>query len=485
MKPWITVVMCGVLSCCRLVWGEHAPECWDLKTCVRHGLAQNLRLRNAELDERIAAERAISATGLFDPFLSASASHTDSEITDARSFLTNDKQITDYGAELRKTFSTGTRLAVSADQSRLETGGTNLFRIPPYSSRVGISVSQSILKNAFGDIDRNTLRHARAGRTVAEHLHKRERQLLSLQICEAYWDLHTAGMSYAVGLDSLGRARALLASNRGKLEDGLLDETDILAAEARIATRSVDVLALSNRVEDARDSLRNIIQVPVDSWDSVRFSFPGGESVRSAVKPFAVGSGSARKTALRLRPDLQALKGLAEQAGMDLQIKQSRSRHDLELVAGLARGSSGESSGESRELDDPEWMVGLQLDVPLRRTSEKSAVRQSELGLTKRKNDVALLEDAIALECLSTARLLSTGCKRVAATEKVVNLQQKKLKQERKKFEQGRSSTHWVIQFEDDFDYASKAYHVALAEYQKAVARYRFAQGQDPVEVEK
>jgi len=53
---------------------------------------------------------------------------------------------------------------------------------------------------------------------------------------------------------------------------------------------------------------------------------------------------------------------------------------------------------------------------------------------------------------------------------------------EQKKFEQGRSMTHLLIQYEGDLSNAEMARHAAIAQYHKGQARVRVAQGLGPLE---
>jgi outer membrane protein len=425
----------------------------------------------------------MSANALFEPRLSVAATHTDSELSEGITALLGDSEITDGTIEMQRALPTGTRLSLSFRQNRMGLAGTNTFPIPPYSSALSLSVSQSVLKNAFGKIDRATLDYARLGEDIADFMCRREKQTVSSQIADAYWDLYAARMNYEVGCSSLVRAKTLVADNRRKMGEGLLDETDILAAEALLATREVDVLTLSNAVLTASDRLKNLINVPQHRWKDLHFVFPAADPL--VLPETEVDANSAYQAATWRRPDLKALETLSRQARIDVAMKHCASLPDLSLIASISRGSSEDNYSDAFSLDETAWMVGFRFEMPLWRTAEKSAIRRSAVLSRKADNNTAMLRSAIRLECNAAARALTTARDRIAATRKAAALQKKKLDLEIVKFDQGRSGTHWIVQFEDDHAFAQMACHLAVSEYRKAYARYRLAQGFDPVDISK
>jgi outer membrane protein TolC len=315
-------------------------------------------------------------------------------------------------------------------------------------------------------------------------MYLRETELLCSRISDAYWNLYAVSMNRLAGESSLTRARELLETNKKRLDDGLLDETAVLAAEALISAREVNVLALRDGVQNAMDYLRLTVQIPRAKWEDAVFALPGSDDVRRLTEPAAqVNVATAITRALRGRPDLLALRDLAGLSETDLFMKRSSARPDLQLIGAVTQGSSGSDLGDSFELDDTSWTVGVQLEIPLLRRAERSAMRQSAIEFNKASNNVKSLESAIVLECRAGARSVTTAYLRVLATSKAAGLQRKKLVLEEKKFMQGRSATHLVIQYQNDLTTAIMGMHIAMAEYQKALVGYRLAQGLMPVKL--
>jgi outer membrane protein TolC len=161
-------------------------------------------------------------------------------------------------------------------------------------------------------------------------------------------------------------------------------------------------------------------------------------------------------------------------------MKRNSTRADLQLVGSATVGGDDDDYGASLEMDAGGWMVGLQLELPLLGIAEKCDVLRSSLEVSRAKNDLAALDDAVQLECRVAVRELLTSVERVSATTEARKLQSRKLELEVEKFKSGRSMTHWLIQYEDDLSRAEMARFAAIAQYHKGVARVRAAQGRMP-----
>jgi outer membrane protein TolC len=406
--------------------------------------------------------------------LRGQVTYTDSEARDPANIFLSDSQVTSGEFALGKAFRTGTHMELKVEHSHINAGGDlSAFLDEPYSSLAGLSLSQSILRNAFGELDRARQRGADAGSAAARLAYERERELTAGHIADAYWDLQMARKNFDTGRESLARAERLLETNRSRVEDGLLDETDLLSFEALIATRRVDVLVLSNAAANAADALKNTIQLPREEWSDVTIA-PAGDT---ATEPEQAGEDAPAVS----RNDLAALAELVSQAEADMGVRASEFRHDLQLFGEIGRGSSGEDFDGSVEFDDNAWTVGVMLDMGWGRTAEQSALTEARLLHEKAVNNHRAMEAAIGLECAVADRNLQSGWEGVVETRRARDLQEKKLALEQEKFEQGRSAINVIVQYEDDYALASQSHNVALAAYQKAIVQYRLAHGEAPV----
>jgi outer membrane protein TolC len=303
----------------------------------------------------------------------------------------------------------------------------------------------------------------------------RERERLAEAIHGAYWNALAAREAYDVNQRALARSRELLEINRKKFDDGLIDETEILAAEAALTTREVEVLARRDAVQQTRDLLLERIAVPVETWDEVEVAFP------NAVPAGGAGEGAdpwrAFETAREARADLAALRALKRSSEHEVEARRQDARGDLSVVGRIGRGDSDESLGDSLDFDLDLWSVGLQYSTSWSRSAEKAALSQARLRLRQVETELQAAERSVLLQCRLAARDLATSTERVAAAQRAGELHMRKLELEQEKLAQGRSNTRIVVDYQDDLEFAQLAYVDAVAHYRRDAVRFRSVQG--------
>ncbi|MBN1671351.1 MAG: TolC family protein [Kiritimatiellae bacterium] len=486
---------------CLGVRGAEPPqtpaESLTLEDCVRIGLEQNLALQNKALDCALARELFVSAQALYDARFGLDALHSYSEIPGQAQPTPGESETTTAGAALQKVLRLGTRLEFRAGAYQsgfdpevpprgseaallpLESLYSLLYRYNPlYAGSVGVSFSQPVFQNCFGALDRAVLAYARQRSESAALLLARQRQVLAAQITDAYWNVYAAALNARVGAESLERGETLLRISRDRFQDGLLDETDVLEAEAALATRGVHVVKLQDLEKGAAEFLKNLVQIRPEDWDRTAFGFPAEPDVLARQTPSIPPANALYEAAVRNRPDLKALREMERQAELDIRIKQQRMYPRLDLVGSAQLGSYGAEAEDAMGTDSSAWAVGFQFRLPLRRTAEKSALLQSRLSLEKTRNDIRSLLSVIHLEAGDAVRGLETAAKHVEATRQALALHARKLQLEQQKFEQGRSTTHLVVQFQDDRQRAEMLHNVAIGGLQQALARCELVRGE-------
>ncbi len=460
-----------------------AAERLDLAQCIELGVRNNLRLRNAELEMASAVETAAGVRGIYDSQFSAGISHVDSGISEAGSFISGDQERNEASAGLRKMLSSGTELGLSVGATSYDADFPDIgeagrgFDIKPYSTKVELSLNQSLLRNSFGKTDRSMVKIADYGVSIAEGVFEREDERLRKAVVDAYWNHYAATASHDVGSESLSLAKRLHESNRKKFKDNLLDETDMLATEAVVETRTAELTRLKNVRMNAHDGLARMIRVPARNWSGVEFLYPENtKNLPDEVKTLG-DSGALFDKAVKNRKDLQALRLRLEQAELDVEAKGDSLDPDLSLFGSIARGASEEDFGDTTDLGDTSWAVGIRFQTPLSRSKEKSDMRKAELVKNAASNDVIEREEGILQECRGAARELINARARLLATDKASNLFARKLKLETQKFDQGRSDIRWVIETQEDLAQSRVSYHISYAQYQKARAACYAVQG--------
>ena len=466
---------------------------YTLEECLQIGLGRDLELINRGYDVELAHERMVEQQGVYDPRLSLTTIYEDSELPSRRTPIEGASTTLSAEARLAKVLGTGTVVEFAGGSRRFGFPGSLSSSDPIYIQSLSLFLSQPILRNAWGRLDQRRIDRTYQQKTVAKLRYYDQQDTLAGRIHHAYWNAYGAKRLYEVHQRALARSEHLLEINRKKVTDGLLEETDLLAAEADLATKQLDVYVRRDTALTTQDLLKELLSVPKAEWDAVGFLFPTNSFLLGMPRDRIDGSSAFRK-ALSYRADLLAAREGAKQAQILIAIRKQEGRPELSIQSGLGQGDAADDFDDSLNNDKTVWSFGLRLEIPWRRQQEKSRIQQAELELIQALNRVETLKDDIRLACITTAREFQTSIERVKAARKALDLQTKKLKLEEEKFLRGRSTTQQIIEYQDDVEFAESSFFIAESLFKQTDARYRLAQGvliaerdfdkllQDPVE---
>lgn len=172
---------------------------------------------------------------------------------------------TAYTAGLSKKFSTGTNVSLSASATGMEATGIGNPAYAGFSEvgigSLGISVSQSLWKNAFGRAIR--LRDQRLASQAAGEVGRydlQSRQILT-SAENLYWDYIYAQEELRIGRSSLERATRIMNWFKRRVSDGISDRADLLSAQSLVATRELQVATYENNLTGLQNQLRDFLEL--------------------------------------------------------------------------------------------------------------------------------------------------------------------------------------------------------------------------------
>ncbi|HEY6064989.1 MAG TPA: TolC family protein, partial [Thermoanaerobaculia bacterium] len=125
--------------------------------------------------------------------------------------------------------------------------------------------------------------------------------------------------------------------------------------------------------------------------------------------------------------------------------------------------------------DFKNWSIGLNFSYPI--LNRRARGQRGAALYTWESNKAALisLEQNVTLEVRAAARDIDTARRSIAAAQKSRELAERNLDAERKKFENGMTTSFQVTQIQNDLSAARTAELQALAVYRKALSTYHFA----------
>lgn len=479
---------------------QEAPDAvpLSLADALRTALENNLDIRVQRVNPAIAEQQIQLAWSPFDPLVSADYAHSDqtTENFDLEEPEATRKEDT-FSASWadRLTFGPEYRVEVFSNRTDAPTLQrdplTGLLFLnpfnPTYSSGVNASFSIPLFKNLGTEVNKLDILVAESNLAVSQQ-ELSDRVNRTLQAVEdAYWNLAAAAKAREVALQSRGLAQELLELNRRKVEVGTLAPIEITQAEAGVAEREENVIVTETARRDAEDQLRALMAVPRDD--------PRWTKPIAAIEPVNLNELEREvdvqqriDRALSARPELEAARRSLEARQVTERVAKHQTKPEINIVGGvnpfgnnfdvvdtngdgigeLDRGGRGTSLSEVPSFDSYVWTLGAQFRYTIHNRAAKANLAIAGLDRERGELDIANLEQSISVEVRTAARGVTSGAERIAAARKNVELQERKLDAEKKKFENGMSTSFEVLTFQNDLAAAQLSLIQAAIDYQRA-----------------
>jgi len=178
------------------------------------------------------------------------------------------------------------------------------------------------------------------------------------------------------------------------------------------------------------------------------------------------------RQAMRPQLNLDVTYGLSGSGGTSL----IRDRETGEIIQTVP-GGFGDAFSQVTGLDFDGWTALLNFSVPIQ---NRAARAQSAIGDIDVKRAETTLEDLrkqIITEVRQAARRVDTAAKQIEAAAASTRFQERNLEAERKRYENGMSTSFQITQIQDDLTQARNREVNAVVEYRNALAAYYLATG--------
>ncbi|MEK7790188.1 MAG: TolC family protein [Deltaproteobacteria bacterium] len=342
-----------------------------------------------------------------------------------------------------------------------------------WDPRLELTITQPLLKNAFGTNDRRELKRARFQAEISKQGSKEKIEGAMQAISNLYWELSAAASHREIKKQALADAERLLSANQKKLKLGLVEKTDLLASEANVSARENDLLIAQNQWDFAHTHLK--IALRDDSGDVIVAKDPlkhkevtpaFEESIRKAFHQrkdykiakeelqFKMASHGIRKNALL--PELNVT-GMVAYNGLDPEYEKA-----IEDVG---------------TFDFPTYFIGATLTFALENHEARGAYQKSRIEKLQALYRVEKLENEIRLDIAKKIELLKTHGLQVKTSDRISRLLKQKKIAEEEKFNQGRSSINFVVQSQEDYLVSQSNAIQVLLNYEKTLLDLKRSEG--------
>jgi outer membrane protein TolC len=121
------------------------------------------------------------------------------------------------------------------------------------------------------------------------------------------------------------------------------------------------------------------------------------------------------------------------------------------------------------------WAIGVNFSYPIMNRAAKGLAGLARYTMESDKAIFVVTQENVIVEVRAAARAIDTAARSIDAAVKGRELGERNLDAEKKKFDNGMSTTFQVNQIQRDLSVARTAEQQALAIYRKAIAQYHFA----------
>jgi outer membrane protein TolC len=436
-------------------------------------LENNFDIQIAKFDSYVKRNDLLEALSIFDTLLSAGASYESNQFERSTTILGTKTQTNEYSIGLSKLLPTGTSLSLDLSDRRSFTNSAFAALNTSHEGVIQLSISQALGKNFFGLIDRNKIKITKKDIEDSDwsSLERIENSLADTQ--KAYWRVVLLTEELDIIRKMYKKAQALYGIYRNKLRFGLVEDPDLLAAQANMIQRQNDVLAAIDELNAAKNRLLLLLNadsrgIRIKPLDKLRLYGPKANFYESL------------KMAIENRKDYKRAKNEIEKRRLSLVINKNSLWPEIDLKASFARNGLShryqDAVQEVFEEDNPELFVGVTIKLPLENTQARGQYNKAKLQRARAIVELKKTERLILTEINDLVTKVNIQTGRVLTRKRVLKLQERKLAAEDKRFKFGRSSSDIMIRYQEDLLSAKLAYARALFEYSSILIDLRLAQ---------
>lgn len=396
--------------------------------------------------------------------------------------------------DFSQTFQTGTKFHASLTSQKSSTNNAFYFLNPYFNSTLDLQFTQPLLRNRGLFPNRAPIVIAR--RVLQESRANFEAQVNNaiLNVVSQYWAVVQAQGNLDVERKSLEAADESYQHDKRALELGALPPLDIYRSESEVASRRVSMIQSEYTLKQAEDALRVTIGATQDNYfraldlNLTEKPAPDGE-LRTIDATAALQQAESQRpeflaaryalqndeTSIRLahndlKPDL-SLNGFYQSNGLG--------GNQFNLTTGqlISQGGFQSSFGQLFAFGFPGYGATLTLNFPIR-----NRAAQAELGnaLVSRRRDLYTeqqLREQVVLDVTNSVHLLEQAKLTLAAGNTALDLAQKALTAEQRKYELGAETIFFVLDAQTRLAQAQVNLLQAQVGYQIAVASVDHATG--------
>jgi outer membrane protein TolC len=394
-------------------------------------------------------------------------------------------------------FSTGTSFNVEVDNNRQTSNSIFNSLNPNLNSYYRVTVQQQLLAGFGRGPNLRYLRIARNNKKISDISFKMQVVATIIQVANIYWDLVSAYEEEKVNEQSFAFAQQSFENAKKQLQLEAIPAMDLMRSEAEVSRRDQDLTVAKTNLQLQESLIKNALTknlddptleampvVPTDLLDTVQEipERPTQELISQALVDRPELSESdidlrnreiTRKAASNALLPTLTLVGFYGGTGLAGDLNPFYTQPNTAIVPTNWWGSFENSWNGS----SPDYLVGLNLALPIRNRVAKADQYRSELEYRQAELREQQLRKQIRIEVRNAEYALEQGRARVDAAKKARDLAQKTFTIMQKEQELGAGSNFQTLTAQRDLALAQLDLVNASTAYQKSKLELQRATG--------
>ena len=407
---------------------------------------------------------------VFDPVTGAEISAGREELQrQARTGSGNESSEVDIylgGISLEQFFPTGTFVEVDATNRTTE---SSLYEDPFSSTRLGLSVTQPLLRGYGRDVNLVRLRQARLETDITRYELRGFSQSLLARVETAYWDYALAQRQVEIVQESLKVAKQQLSETEEMILIGTMAEAELAAVQAEVAAQQQGLINARSNLDSSRLQLLRLLNPPGKNlWD---------RDIKLIYQPTIPDILLDKVTdhvaiSLSMRPEINQAKLSVQQDDLEIIRTKNGLLPVMDLFISLGKTGYADSfSGSVSDLTGDSYDVegGIRFEYPLKNRDAKARHRRAVLSRKQAEKALDNLSQLVELDVRDAYIEVNRAKKQIAASRATRKFQEEKHRIETEKFRVGRSTNFLVAQAQRDLLVAKISEVNAVVDYLKSL----------------
>jgi outer membrane protein TolC len=425
--------------------GSADPRPISRLDAIQLGVERNLGLLADRLEKERIAYGVEAAGRPFAPVLTFEVNYDD--LTPPEGNSERDRSIVVSSGVDWKT-QIGTELSARVNVDNHVSGQTT----PDHTATLDLSVSQPLLKDAWGTSARTPLMLAELDDQIQQELFRSQLNDFIVELDQAYWNLAFAQADLKIKTRSRDRAQERYEDTRGYIQRGILADMEIYVVEENLVFFEQEMVRARESLALARRRLAELLQLQPEEV------LVAAGNLDTPTTPVPTQA-DALATGMAANPMLRVLKLEWKRARVQRDYRENQAWPRLDLEAGLRLGGINNNASrvwsEVVKGDRPEGTLGLKFEMPLDRGPDRADVERANMQARAKQARYQEQQTRVRFGVLNLLTQLKAQTERLELSRRRRELAELKLEAEEEKYQSGISTLADVVRFQRELDEAS------------------------------